>query len=162
MNLLLDKRDGGEALLALSDGTVLSGRSCGAAGETFGRLVCVRDIFGYQAELESERNRGAVLAFTYPQMGNYGMRDVASAPAELPAVGVIVHDMIYTPSSWTSEQSLPDYLVEHGVVAIEDVDMRALAQRLRDAGELACAISTTETDGSALLARLAQAASEVM
>nr|MCR4869967.1 carbamoyl-phosphate synthase small subunit [Atopobiaceae bacterium] len=67
---------------------------------------------------------------------------------------VVVHDMIYTPSSWQCEKSLPDYLAEQGVVGIEDIDVRALVAHLREHPCLRAAISTDMLDSEVLLARL--------
>ncbi len=152
MNLLLDRSSHPEALLVLEDGTALRGRSCGASGEVIGPLVLDTDIFGYQRALGASEHAGALVAFTYPQVGNFGVN--AEAPERPCAAGMVVHDMIYTPSNWQCEKTLPDYLAEQGIVGIEDIDVRALAARLR--GNLGCRaiLSTTTLDRDALLARL--------
>ena len=152
MNLLLDDRIHPEALLALEDGTVFEGRSCGARGEAFGTISFDTDIFGYQRALGALGNDGSIVAFTYPQVGNFGIN--ADAPEHATAAGVVVHDMIFTPSSWQCVKSLPDYLAEQGVVGIEDVDVRALVAHLRERPGLRAAISTETLDPEALLARL--------
>ena len=152
MNLLVDEMARPEAILVLEDGTVFRGRSCGAAGEVSGPICFDTNIFGYQAALGDAANDGAIVAFSYPQMGNFGIN--ADAPARAVAAGVVVHDMIYTPSSWQCEKSLPDYLAEQGVVGIEDLDVRALVACLRERPGTWAAISTETLDPAALLARL--------
>ena len=152
MNLLLDDRTDPDALLVLEDGAVFEGRSCGARGEVFGTISFDTDIFGYQRALGAPGNAGSIIAFTYPQVGNFGIN--ADAPARATAAGVVVHDMIYTPSSWQCEKSLPDYLAEQGVVGIEDIDVRALVAHLRERPGLRAAISTDTLDSEVLLARL--------
>lgn len=152
MNLLLDDRTNPEALLALEDGTVFEGRSCGARGEVFGTISFDTDIFGYQRALGAPGNAGSIVAFTYPQVGNFGIN--VDAPARTTAIGVVVHDMIFTPSSWRCERSLPDYLAEQGVVGIEDIDVRALVAHLREHPGLRAAISTEALEPEALLARM--------
>ena len=152
MNLLVDETGRPEAILVLEDGKVFLGRSCGAEGETSGPICFDTNIFGYQAALGDDVNDGAIIAFTYPQMGNFGIN--ADAPARAVAAGVVVHDMIYTPSSWQFEKSLPDYLAEQGVVGIEDIDVRALVAHLREHPGTWAAISTETLDPAALLARL--------
>lgn len=153
MNLLLDATGRADALLVLEDGTALCGRACGAEGEAIGTIVFDTNIFGYQTALGAEENAGAIVAFTYPQIGNFGIN--ADAPERATAAGVVVHDMIYTPSSWQCEKSLPDYLAEQGIVGIEDIDVRALVAHLRDHPGMLAGISTTTSDPAALLARIA-------
>ncbi|RVU97645.1 hypothetical protein EII22_05775 [Coriobacteriales bacterium OH1046] len=152
MNLLLDGSDRAQALLVLEDGTAFSGRSCGAAGEAIGRIAFDTDIFGYQAALADEGYRGAIVAFTYPQIGNFGVN--AEAPAHALPVGIVVHDMVRTPSSWQCEKDLPAYLAEQGIVGIEDIDVRALVAQLRDRPGIWAAISTRMLDAEILATRV--------
>lgn len=151
MNLLVDGGRRPKALLVLEDGTTFVGRSCGAEGEAEGPIAIEADIFGYQRALGSAENDGAIVALTYPQVGNFGIN--ADAPGRVSAVGLVVHDMVYTPSSWQCEQSLPDYLAEQGVVGIEDVDVRALVAHLREHPGMRGAISTLTLEAADLLAR---------
>ena len=141
MNLLVDEGKHPKALLALEDGTVFEGRSCGAAGETFGEVVFNTSMVGYQEIVSDPSYAGQIVTFTYPQVGNYG-------------VNVVVHDMCYTPSNWQCVQSFPNFLEERGVVAIEGVDTRALTLHLREAGAMQGAISTLDTDPASLVARV--------
>ena len=73
---------------------------------------------------------------------------------ELALAGLIVHDMCYQPSNWQSVKSLPGFLAERGIVAIEDVDTRALTLRIREGGAMKAAISTTDLDPASLVARV--------
>ena len=152
MNLLVDELNHPDAIVVLDDGTVFKGRSCGAVGEIFGAIAFDTDIFGYQRALGAEENAGSIVAFTYPQVGNFGIN--AEAPVQAVATGVVVHDMVYTPSSWQCLKSLPDYLVEQGVVGIEDIDVRALTAHLREHPGSWAVISTATLNPEVLRARL--------
>ena len=153
MNPLL-AGDATRALLALEDGTTFEGLSVGATGETFGELVFNTSMSGYQEVITDPSYAGQVVAFTYPQIGNYGVcaEDMQSTGTAL--AGVVVHDMCHTPNNWRSEGTLPDFLAERGIVAIEGVDTRELTLRVRDAGTMRCAISTTDLDPASLVARV--------
>ena len=153
MNPLL-AGDATRALLALEDGTTFEGLSVGAAGETFGELVFNTSMSGYQEVITDPSYAGQVVAFTYPQIGNYGVcaEDMQSGGTAL--AGVVVHDMCHEPNNWRSEGTLPDFLAQHGIVAIEGVDTRELTLRVRDAGTMRCAISTTDLDPASLVARV--------
>lgn len=148
-----------KALLALEDGTTFEGLSVGATGETFGELVFNTSMSGYQEVISDPSYAGQVVAFTYPQIGNYGVcaEDMQSDGVDL--AGVVVCDMCHTPSNWRSEGTLPDFLAEHGIVAIECVDTRELTLRVRDAGTMRCAISTEDLNPESLVARVKAAPS---
>ncbi|WP_058270256.1 glutamine-hydrolyzing carbamoyl-phosphate synthase small subunit [Olsenella massiliensis] len=157
MNLLAGADELPRALLALEDGTTLCGRCCGAEGEAFGEIVFNTSMTGYQEVVSDPSYAGQIVAFTYPQIGNYGVTpadDQALGGAGPALRGVVVHDMCFSPSNWRSVGSLPDYLREHGVVAIQGVDTRALTLHIRERGALKAAISTVDLDLRSLVARV--------
>lgn len=152
-------QDTPRALLVLEDGTSFEGISAGAEGETFGELVFNTSLSGYQEIISDPSYAGQIVMFTYPQIGNYGICAQDMQAEKLALSGVVVHDMCHTPNNWQSEQSLPDLLVARGIVAIEGVDTRALTLRVRDAGCMRAAISTTDLDPAHLLARVRESPS---
>ena len=154
MNLLAAQTDRPRALLALEDGTTFAGWSAGAEGEAFGEVVFNTSMVGYQEIVSDASYAGQIVALTYPQVGNYGVSKAAMQSDGLHLRGLVVHDMCHTPSSWTSEGSLPDLLRECGTVAIEGVDTRALTLKIRDAGAMRAAISTIDLDAESLVARV--------
>src|SRR5881397_968138 len=106
-----------DALLALADGTVFRGRSLGARGTTFGEMVFNTALTGYQEVLTDPSYHGQIVAMTYPHQGNYGVNE-ADAEAAKPWVnGFAVREACARPSSWRSEEPLPDYLARLGIVA---------------------------------------------
>ena len=154
VNLLVDGGRHPEALLALEDGSYFFGRSAGAEGETFGEVVFNTSMVGYQEIVSDPSYAGQLVTLTYPQVGNYGINEIDMQSRELALAGLIVHDMCYQPSNWQSVKSLPGFLAERGIVAIEDVDTRALTLRIREGGAMKAAISTTDLDPASLVARV--------
>ena len=154
LNLLVDGGRHPQALLALEDGSYFFGRSAGASGETFGEVVFNTSMIGYQEIVSDPSYAGQIVTLTYPQIGNYGINEKDMQAADLHLAGLIVHDMCYEPSNWQSVKSLPDFLAERGVVAIEDVDTRALTLRIREGGAMKAAISTVDLDPASLVARV--------
>ena len=154
LNLLVDGGRHPQALLALEDGSYFFGRSAGASGETFGEVVFNTSMIGYQEIVSDPSYAGQIVTLTYPQIGNYGINEKDMQAADLHLAGLIVHDMCYEPSNWQSVESLPDFLAERGVVAIEDVDTRALTLRIREGGAMKAAISTVDLDPASLVARV--------
>lgn len=155
------------AVMLLADGTVFYGRSCGAAGTATGEVCFNTSLEGYFEVMTDPSYAGQIVAMTYPQIGNYGidLADVQSAfpgdgsrPVNAPAMrAMVVRDMCPTPSNWRSAMSVPAYLQELGIVAIEGVDTRALVQHLRDNGAQMGIVSTEEFDLDELASRLAEA-----
>jgi carbamoyl-phosphate synthase small subunit len=141
------------ALLALGDGRVFRGESCGAAGETDGEVVFNTAMTGYQEILTDPSYRGQIVCMTYPLIGNYGINpeDVES---RRPWVnGFIVKEACGYPSNWRGRVRLDDYLKEHGIVGIQGIDTRALTRHLRDHGAQEGIISTVEADAGRLVER---------
>ena len=154
MNPLIDDGSTPRALLALEDGSVFEGLSCGAAGETFGEVVFNTSMVGYQEIVSDPSYAGQIVTLTYPQVGNYGVCEEVMQSPELYLRGLVVRDMCRTPNNWTSKASLPELLRDHGVVAIEGVDTRALTLTIRDKGAMRAAISTVDLDPESLVARV--------
>ncbi|HVT28336.1 MAG TPA: glutamine-hydrolyzing carbamoyl-phosphate synthase small subunit [Lacipirellulaceae bacterium] len=141
------------AKLALEDGTVFTGTSIGADGEVDGEVCFNTSMTGYQEILTDPSYRGQIVTMTYPQIGNYGVNaeDVESQRPQL--AGFVVREHSRTQSNFRCEQSLSEYLVQHGIVAIESIDTRALVRRLRSRGALKGVLSTTELDDASLVAK---------
>src|SRR6478735_3016492 len=141
------------AKLALEDGTVFTGTSIGADGEVDGEVCFNTSMTGYQEILTDPSYRGQIVTMTYPQIGNYGVNaeDVESGRPHL--AGFIVREHSRSQSNFRSEKSLSEYLVEHGIVAIESIDTRALVRRLRSSGAMKGVISTTDLDNASLVAK---------
>ena len=155
MNLLVSEGSQPPALFALEDGTHFCGRACGAVGEAFGEVVFNTSMVGYQEIVTDPSYAGQIVTLTYPQVGNYGVSDAVMQSGGTALRGLVVRDLCHTPSNWQSEGSLPDFLRDHGVVAIEGVDTRALTLRIRSTGAMRAAISTTDLDPESLVARVA-------
>src|SRR5437588_6012153 len=98
------------AKLALEDGTVYTGRSFGAAGETFGEVVFNTSMTGYQEVLTDPSYKGQIVAMTYPQIGNYGVNAADQESGKPQVEGFIVRELTRVPSSFRSRGSLDDYL----------------------------------------------------
>jgi len=142
------------ALLVLVDGSVYAGVSFGAPGERIGEVVFNTSMTGYQEILTDPSYKGQIVVMTDVMIGNYGVnpQDVES---RRPFVeGFAVREACPRPSNWRATQSLGDYLAEHGIPAISDIDTRALTRRLRDKGAMNGIISTTDLRVESLLEKV--------
>lgn len=141
------------AYLALEDGMVFEGWSCGASGEATGELCFNTSMTGYQEIVTDPSYAGQIITMTMPQIGNYGVNPEDSESRGIFARGMVVREMCFEPSNWRSTSSLPDFLKKHNVVAIEGVDTRQIVRHLRERGALRCVISTLDADYDSLVAK---------
>ncbi len=130
------------AILALEDGTWFKGVSAGAAGETSGEVVFNTSMTGYQEVLTDPSYAGQIVTMTSPQIGNYGITAADYESAAPRVAGFIVRDLSPIASNWRAQRTLREYLTEHGIVAIGDIDTRALTRKLRSGGVMRGVIAT--------------------
>jgi carbamoyl-phosphate synthase small subunit len=139
------------AILALEDGTWYKGVSAGAAGEARGEVVFNTSMTGYQEVLTDPSYAGQIVTMTAPQIGNYGVAP-GDAESQRPHVaGFVMREASPVASNWRAEGSLRDYLVRHHIVAIADIDTRALTRVLRSAGVMRGVIATGQADPAELV-----------
>ncbi len=122
------------AVLVLADGTVFRGRSIGARGLSAGEVVFNTAITGYQEILTDPSYCRQIITLTYPHIGNTGANGEDEEAGKLHAAGLVVRDLPALHSSWRARESLGDYLLRRGVVAIADIDTRRLTRILREKG----------------------------
>ena len=142
------------ALLVLEDGATFAGTACGAEGEVFGEICFNTSLEGYLEVITDPSYAGQIVTLTYPQQGNYGVNPDDVQRDRCALRGLVVRDMNATPSNWRSAMSLPDFLRDRGIVAVEGVDTRALVRHVREAGAQRAVLSTVDADGESLLAKV--------
>ena len=130
------------AILALEDGTWFKGVSAGAPGETSGEVVFNTSMTGYQEVLTDPSYAGQIVTMTAPQIGNYGIAAADHESGGPRVAGFVVRDLSPIASNWRSQSTLRDYLTKHGIVAIGDIDTRALTKKLRSGGVMRGVIAT--------------------
>ncbi len=123
-----------KAILALADGTVFTGKSIGATGQTVGEVVFNTAITGYQEILTDPSYCQQIVTLTYPHIGNYGVNDEDVEASRVHAAGLIIKDLPLLASNFRKTVTLSEYLQREGTVAIADIDTRALTRRLRTHG----------------------------
>ncbi|WP_227370425.1 glutamine-hydrolyzing carbamoyl-phosphate synthase small subunit [Halomonas sp. M20] len=122
------------AILALADGSVFHGSAIGADGQTTGEVVFNTAMTGYQEILTDPSYTRQIVTLTYPHIGNTGVNDEDVESRRICAAGLVIRDLPLMASSFRSQQRLDDYLREHGVLGIADIDTRRLTRILRDKG----------------------------
>jgi carbamoyl-phosphate synthase small subunit len=142
------------AVLVLEDGMVFHGRSFGKIGITSGELCFNTGMTGYQEVFTDPSYYGQVLIMNNVHTGNYGVKpeDVESETVKIK--GLIGRNLEEKYSRMMATDSLQQYLIDQNVVAIEDVDTRALVTHIREKGAMNCIISSENTDIEFLKAEL--------
>ena len=116
-------------------------------------MVFNTSMTGYQEVLTDPSYAGQIVTMTAPQIGNYGVA-AGDEESQAPKVaGFIMREASPVASNWRADGSLRDYLVRHRIVAIADIDTRALTRVLRSAGVMRGVIGTGAVDPEALVAK---------
>jgi len=142
------------AYLLLEDGRRFEGRALGARGTAIGEVVFNTAMTGYQEILTDPSYTGQLVTMTYPLIGNYGVNDEDRESGRPAVAGFIIREAARRHSSWRSTGSLDDYLAEHGIVGITEVDTRALTLHLRDEGAMRGSICSDPAAESGLMERI--------
>jgi carbamoyl-phosphate synthase small subunit len=134
-----------EAILALENGTFYRGRAAGADGEARGEVVFNTSMTGYQEVLTDPSYAGQIVTMTCAEIGNYGVSpdDVESRKPQV--AGFIIRDESPVASNWRAAGTLRDYLASNDIVAISDIDTRALTRLLRSSGVMRGVVATGNT-----------------
>ncbi|HAE87268.1 TPA: carbamoyl-phosphate synthase (glutamine-hydrolyzing) small subunit [Candidatus Marinimicrobia bacterium] len=132
------------AKIILENGMEFTGKSFGYERSVSGEVVFNTAMTGYPESLTDPSYKGQILVSTYPLIGNYGV----PAPEEKEGLHIyyesdrihvsalIISDYSFNYHHWNATKSLQDWLVEHKIPGVYDVDTRALTQILREKGTM--------------------------
>ena len=140
-----------KATLALENGLWYEGEAAGGTGETGGEVVFNTSLTGYQEILTDPSYAGQIVTMTCPEIGNYGIAPEDGESRAPQVAGFIIRDESPVASNWRSDSTLRDYLIRNSVVAISDIDTRALTRVLRSAGVMRGVIATGDADPRTLI-----------
>ncbi|WP_207062276.1 glutamine-hydrolyzing carbamoyl-phosphate synthase small subunit [Motiliproteus sp. SC1-56] len=141
------------AILALADGSIFKGKAIGADGQTSGEVVFNTSMTGYQEILTDPSYSRQIVTLTYPHIGNTGTNSEDEESDSVHAAGLVIRDLPLLASSWRNEKSLDQYLKDHNIVGIADIDTRRLTRILREKGaQNGCIIAGETVDEAQALA----------
>ncbi|MFN8301723.1 MAG: glutamine-hydrolyzing carbamoyl-phosphate synthase small subunit [Saprospiraceae bacterium] len=144
-----------KAILLLEDGSAFYGRAAGKTGTTTGEICFNTGMTGYQEIFTDPSYTGQVLVATNVHIGNYGIKKEEVESEGIKIAGFVCHNFNVQYSRALADQSIQDYFEQEGLVAIQDVDTRALVQHIRQRGAMNCIISSEIDDLDELKRRLA-------
>ena len=145
-----------KALVLLADGTIFYGKSVGIEGTSTGEICFNTGMTGYQEIFTDPSYFGQLMVSTNAHIGNYGVNKEEVESDGIKISGLICRNFSFTHSRVDSDGNLKDWFTEHNLVAISDVDTRALVAYIRDNGAMNAIISTDTDNIDALKKQLAE------
>lgn len=135
-----------KAIILLQDGTIFHGKAVSAIKATaYGEVCFNTGMTGYQEIFTDPSYFGQLMVTTNAHIGNYGAFAEEIESNGVKIAGLICKNFSYNYSRPLADKSLETFLEEQHVLAISDVDTRALVAYIRDNGAMNAAI-TTELD----------------
>jgi carbamoyl-phosphate synthase small subunit len=122
------------AILVLADGTRFDGIAIGIDGLSVGEVVFNTAMTGYQEILSDPSYAQQIVTLTYPHIGSTGANPEDMESSSVHCAGLIIRDLPRLHSNFRATQSLGEFLNDQRVVAISDIDTRALTRHLREHG----------------------------
>ncbi|WP_417212415.1 glutamine-hydrolyzing carbamoyl-phosphate synthase small subunit [Bizionia sp.] len=144
-----------KAIVLLADGTIFHGKSIGKKGTAFGEVCFNTGTTGYQEIFTDPSYFGQLMVATNAHIGNYGTHADEMESESVKISGLICKNFSYNYSRPSAEGSLEHFFEKHNVLAISDVDTRALVSYIRDNGAMNALISTDVENIEALKKQLA-------
>ncbi len=135
-----------KALILLADGTIFHGKAVGGKeGSAFGEVCFNTGMTGYQEIFTDPSYFGQLMVTTNAHIGNYGTNAEEIESEGIKISGLICRNFSYHYSRPAADDSLEAFLDKNNLLAISDVDTRALVNYIRDNGAMN-AVITTEVD----------------
>ncbi|MBT8237886.1 MAG: glutamine-hydrolyzing carbamoyl-phosphate synthase small subunit [Croceitalea sp.] len=132
-----------KALLLLEDGTIFYGKAVGnRTGTAYGEVCFNTGMTGYQEIFTDPSYFGQLMVTTNAHIGNYGTHEDEVESDSIKIAGLICKNFSYNYSRPGAEMSLLQFLENNSLLAISDVDTRALVCYIRDNGAMNALIST--------------------
>ena len=131
-----------KAIVLLSDGTIFYGKSVGIKGTTTGEICFNTGVTGYQEIFTDPSYFGQIMLSTTAHIGNYGVHVDEIDSDGIKISGLVCKNFSTTFSRPAAYESLYDYFEKKNLVAVSDVDTRALVSYIRDNGAMNAVIST--------------------
>ncbi|MEL6812542.1 MAG: carbamoyl-phosphate synthase domain-containing protein, partial [Bacteroidota bacterium] len=146
-----------KALILLADGAVFYGKAVGGKeGSAFGEVCFNTGMTGYQEIFTDPSYFGQLMVTTNAHIGNYGTVGEEVESDGIKIAGLICRNFSYHHSRPSADSSLEEFLDKNDLLAISDVDTRALVNYIRENGAMNAVISTEVDNMEGLKKELAK------
>lgn len=143
-----------KAVILLADGTAFYGKSVGNEGTVFGEVCFNTGMTGYQEIFTDPSYYGQIMVTANAHIGNYGVNEIENESDSIKIAGLVCRNFSFDYSRPSANESLKSFFDKYNLVAISDVDTRALVAHIRDNGSMNAVISTETIDIDVLKAKL--------
>ncbi|MFW5958990.1 MAG: glutamine-hydrolyzing carbamoyl-phosphate synthase small subunit [Natronomonas sp.] len=120
-----------DAYVAIETGEVLEARAR-SPGRSRGELVFTTAYTGYEESLTDPSYEEQVLTFSYPLIGNYGVRSERFESDRVHPRAVVARELTDDVAEWLADENVP---------AVDHLDTRDLVTGIRDGGAMQCGIA---------------------
>lgn len=120
-----------DAYVALEGGRVVEARAR-APGTARGELVFTTAYTGYEESLTDPSYEEQVLTFSYPLIGNYGVRTERCESDRVHPSAAVALELTDAVAEWLDSEGVP---------AVDHLDTRDLVTEIRDEGAMRCGIA---------------------
>jgi carbamoyl-phosphate synthase small subunit len=120
-----------DAYVAIEGERVVEARAR-SPGTTRGELVFTTAYTGYEESLTDPSYEEQVLTFSYPLIGNYGVRPERFESDRVQPNGVVARELTDDVAEWLREEDVP---------AVDHLDTREVVTEIRDEGAMQCGIA---------------------
>lgn len=144
-----------KAVIVLEDGKVFYGKAAGKIGTITGEICFNTGMTGYQEIFTDPSYYKQIVVMTTSHIGNYGVAENEVESEGMKIAGMVCKSFSPYYSRPAGNASIQDYFEGEDMVAISDVDTRALVRYIRDKGAMNAIISSDELDVEKLKAQLA-------
>lgn len=145
-----------KAILLLADGKIFEGKAAGKIGTTTGEICFNTGMTGYQEIYTDPSYFGQIVVMANSHIGNYGVQKDEIESDSIKIAGMVCKKFNNGFSRKRATDSLENYFLNDNIVAISDVDTRALVRYIRDKGAMNCIISSDNLDIESLKQQLAK------
>ncbi|MFL5762622.1 MAG: glutamine-hydrolyzing carbamoyl-phosphate synthase small subunit [Bacteroidia bacterium] len=144
------------AVLLLEDGKVFHGKAAGKIGTATGEICFNTGMTGYQEIFTDPSYFGQIIVTTSVHIGNYGVNAEEVESDSIKIAGLVCKQFNEFHSRKRSSGSIKDYFEQGNIVAISDVDTRAIVRYIRSKGAMNCIISSETLDIALLKEKLSK------
>ena len=131
-----------KAILLLADGTIFEGKSIGTDGTAFGEICYNTGMTGYQEVFTDPSYFGQLMLTTNAHIGNYGINNDEMESDSIKISGLVCKNFSFNYSRENAQDSLENFFEKENLLAISDIDTRAVVSYIRDKGAMNAIIST--------------------
>jgi len=128
--------------ILLENGMFFEAKGFGAHKTEVGEIVFNTSMTGYQEIITDPSYAGQFVVFTMPEIGNVGVNKYDEESDNVWLKGILVREYVDKYSNFRGKKSLGEYLKEHNILGISEIDTRYLTKIIRKEGAMMMIAST--------------------